>query len=474
MTSRGIGIAVTALLAAAPVWAGHDHPAKIGNGRAATLTASAWAALGKGDPARAVRDAESAVLLRPRDAESRLMLGRAYLAIGRFTSAEAAFRDALILDPSLTRASISRVLAQIALGQEAAARASLAIAEGHAAATDIGLALALLGDKEEALKRLNTAARAAGADARTRQNLGLAYALEGRWVDAVAVAEQDVPADVMPERLRRWAMIAQLKADPAMQIGAILGVLPVTDNGQPEALALAAPAAQPEIPVVVAAAPTSPSPVVALVTPVIHAEGGSVVTGTSFTPPSLEALVPIPTAVAAQPVAALSALPTAPAQLAVIVPQVAAWAGPPRMRKSRIGEVSTSGPSIAARVRPLGRAAGPLLLASHSAPKPSQGRATGNWAVQLGAFSSKQRTEIAWGKLSGRASFLNAYTPSGSGWRWGKAMLYRLSVSGLPTRAEATSLCVRIKASGGKCFVRNMHGDRPMTWALRTRTEQPA
>jgi hypothetical protein len=53
-------------------------------------------------------------------------------------------------------------------------------------------------------------------------------------------------------------------------------------------------------------------------------------------------------------------------------------------------------------------------------------------------------------------------------------MLYRLSVSDLPTRAEATSLCVRIKASGGKCFVRNMHGDRPMTWALRTRTEQPA
>lgn len=98
----------------------------------------------------------------------------------------------------------------------------------------------------------------------------------------------------------------------------------------------------------------------------------------------------------------------------------------------------------------------------------------GNWAVQLGAFSSEQRTEIAWSKLSGRASFLNAYTPSGSGRRWGKVTLYRLSVSGLPTRAEATSLCVRIKASGGKCFVRNMHGDRPMTWALRTRTEQPA
>ena len=100
--------------------------------------------------------------------------------------------------------------------------------------------------------------------------------------------------------------------------------------------------------------------------------------------------------------------------------------------------------------------------------------AGGNWAVQLGAFSSERRTEIAWGRLRGRASFLNAYTPTGSGRRWGKAMLYRLSVSGLSSRAEAISLCVKIKAHGGACFVRNMSGDRPMTWALRKPGVEPA
>ena len=474
MTSRWIGVAVTALLAAAPVWAGHEQPARSDKGRAATLSTSAWAALGRGDAAKAVRDAEAAALLRPRDAETRLMLGRAYLAAGRFTSAEAAFRDALILDPSLTRASISRVLTQIALGQAAAARASIAIAEGQVADADIGLALALLGDREEALRRLNTAARTAGADARTRQNLGLVYALDGRWVDAVAVAEQDVPADVMPQRLRRWAMIAQLKADPAMQIGAILGVLPATDSGQPEALALAAPAAVPEIPVILAAAPPSPPPFVALVAPVVHAEGGPVVTATSFTPPPLEALVAIPATVAPQPVVALPESALASVQLAPVVPQVAARAGPPRMRKSPIVETDIARPFVAAPAGPVKVAASQILLTSHVAPKPSQNRTTGDWAVQLGAFSSEQRTEIAWGKLRGKASFLNGYTPTGSGRRWGKAMLYRLSVSGLPTRAEATSLCVRIKASGGTCFVRNMHGDRPLTWALGTHSGQPA
>ncbi|KRB85721.1 hypothetical protein ASE00_02795 [Sphingomonas sp. Root710] len=456
MISRWIGVAGTALLAAAPAWAASDQSAQPATRRVASLTASAWAALGKGDAVKAVQDAEAAALLSPRDAENRLLLGRAYLAAGRFASADTAFRDALTLDPALTRASISRALAQIALGQEAAARASLMAAEGHAADADIGLALVLLGDGDNALARLNAAARSQGADARTRQNLGLAYALQGRWSEAVAIAEQDVPADMMPQRLRRWTTIAQLNADRAMQVGAILGVTPAVDQGQPEALALAAPAAAPDAPAVLAAASEPVAPAM-LVAPVVHAESGAVVTTTSFTPPALEAL-------AARPESAVVQAGAQPVQAAAAVPAVAAWAGPPRMRQSRVIDASLP------RSR---KAAKPVMLVSHVSLKPAPGKGAGNWAVQLGAFSSEQRTEIAWGKLSGKARFLNAYTPTGSGLRWGKATLYRLSVSGLPTRAEATSLCVRIKASGGKCFVRNMSGDRPMTWALRSRAEQP-
>lgn len=467
MTSRWIGAAAIALLVAGPAWAGGGQASNPAEERAATLTASARAALGNGNAAKAVRDAEAAVMLLPRDAGSRLLLGRAYLAAGRFSSANVAFRDALTLDPGLARASISRALAQIALGQEAAARASLTIAEGQVADADIGLALALLGNSEEALRRLNAAARAVGADARTRQNLGLAYALEGRWADAVAVAQQDVPADIIPERIRRWALIAQLKADPAMQVGAILGVLPAADSGQPEALALAAPA---EIPVLRVAAAPSPPPFVALAAPVVHAEGGSITTATSFVAPPLEALAVVAAAVGSRPAVASPQPAATSAKLAAIAPRVAAWAGPPRMRKPRI--VAPAPRPIISQARPAKITAGQILLASHAA-KASPSRGMGNWAVQLGAFSSERRTEIAWGRLSGKAGFLNAYMPSGSGRRWGKAMLYRLSVAGLASRAEATSLCVRVKASGGQCFVRNMGSDRPMTWALRARREQP-
>lgn len=456
MTSRWIGVAATALLAASPAWAASEQSAQSATRRVAALTASAWAALGKGDAAKAVQDAEAATLLSPRDAETRLLLGRGYLAAGRFASADTAFRDALSLDPALARAAISRALAQIALGQEAAARASLMAAEGHAADADIGLALVLLGDGDEALARLNAAARSQGADARARQNLGLAYALQGRWSEAVAIAEQDVPADIMPQRLRRWTTIAQLNADRAMQVGAILGVTPAVDQGQPEALALAAPATAPEAPAVLAAAPEPVAPAT-LVTPVVQAESGAVVTTTSFIPPTLEAL-------AARPEPAIVQAEAKPVQASAVTPAVAAWAGPPRMRQSRV---------IGASLPHSRKAAKPVMLVSHVSLKSGSGKGAGNWAVQLGAFSSEQRTEIAWGKLSSKARFLNAYTPTGSGLRWGKATLYRLSVSGLSTRAEATSLCVRIKASGGKCFVRNMSGDRPMTWALRPRSDQP-
>lgn len=481
MKTRWIGVAATALIVCTgPAWARGDKQAQPEQQRAATLTASAWTALGKGDAKQAVADAEAATLLLPDDAGTRALLGRAYLAAGRFGSAETAFGDALTLDPTLSRVVVNRALAQIALGKADQARASLASVDGKASDSDIGLALALLGDSDAARTRLDAAARAAGADARARQNLGLAFALEGRWTDAAAVAEQDVPGNLMPQRLRRWAMIAQLKADPAMQIGAVLGVLPTADAGQPAALALAAPSQLPAatIPVVMAAAPPSPPPFIALVAPIIREEGGAVVTQTSFTLPSLDRLVTgndvTPPSISAVSDPAVAAAPA-----------MAAWAGPPRMRKARVVEAPP--PAAAAKtpvttvLKPAVRPAAPrsapsrpILLASALSLKPLPLKGGEGWAVQLGAFSSMQRTEIAWGKLSGRVAFLNAYKPTGSSRRFGKAMLYGLSVSGLTSRQDAVRLCVRIKASGGTCFVRTARGDRPMQWALRTHMDAPA
>lgn len=494
MKKRLIGVAATALLACSgQAWAGADArtvPAvsktQPDKKKAASLTTSAWTALGKGDATKAVSDAEAVTLLLPRDAGTRTLLGRAYLAAGRFRSAETAYGDALALDPSLGRAAINRALAQIALGQDDAARASLAAAQGEAPDADVGLAWALLGDMDTARTRLIAAAREAGADARTRQNLGLAYALEGRWTDAVAVAEQDVPADLMPQRLRRWAMIAQLKGDPAMQVGAILGVLPGADEGQPAELALAQPPAATAEPMMLAQAASIET--AAVVVPQIHNDNVSVVTQTAITPPPLEQLAALPEAEAA-PLTKGAPAVTPPT---TAMPKIEAWAGPPRMRirEARIVEVKPPAvASAAARKTAVARpralrltrslppakvAPKPVILAAHSRLTSPLPKFTGKWAVQLGAYSTASRTEVAWSRISSRVTFLSTHMPTGSKVRRGAAMVHRLSVGGFASRMEATRLCVRVKAAGGSCFVRPVYDDRPMQWALRPRASESA
>lgn len=474
-----LGLMPGALQAATPgPRDGGKEPAR--QKHAGQLLADAREALARGVPATAVHRAEAAVALSPRDAQARAVLGRAYLAAGRFRSAETTLGDALKLDSSLGRAAMGRALAQIALGQPDAAQQTLAAAEGSGTDADIGLALALLGHGDDAIQRLLAAAREPGADARTRQNLALAYALDGRWNDAIAIASQDVPAELMAERLRRWATVAQLKNSPAMQVGALLGVLPVADEGQPAELALADPI-QPEPaapPVVLAeASPFRLSPVMPTVVPAVQVEAAAVVTQTNFAAPSIDKL--------AMPAIAPEEKPAAPVMRSTAEPSVelTAWAGPPRMRKARIIEIKPpkaaprAVPKAATVARPVlvralrleRRATAPrhVQLASHTLLKPLPAPVAGGWSVQLGAFSSAKRTEVAWTRLNARVTFLKDHVPTGSKARRGKALFHRLSIGGLADRGEAIRLCLKVREAGGACFVRRNSGDQPLTWAMR-------
>lgn len=205
--------------------------------------------------AAAIPQAEQAVAAAPNDAGSRYRLGRAYLAAGRFVSAGSAFSDALTIDPTQGQAGVMAALALLQQGREVEARSLLARVRDCAPAADLGLALALAGQPDDARTVLEAAARRPGADARTRLNLAFAYAMDGKWSDAAAVAAQDVPADQLPARLHRWALVAQAAARPADRLVAMLGIAPAADSGLPIALALASPR-----PIVTAtAAPAAPS-----------------------------------------------------------------------------------------------------------------------------------------------------------------------------------------------------------------------
>ena len=224
--------------------------------KAATAAKKAAKALTKQKLERAIALAEIAVGLQPRDAGYRLLLGQAYLASGRFQSAETSFIDTLTLDPERERAALNLALTQIALGKGDAARSTLADYRDKLPAADFGLATALSGNPEEAVRILEFATRAPDATAKTRQNLALAYAMAGKWTNAKVMAVQDLTPDEADIRLSQWATFVRPGSAPD-QVASLLGVKPQDDAGQPTRLALA-----PSVTQVAAITPAfEPSPV---------------------------------------------------------------------------------------------------------------------------------------------------------------------------------------------------------------------
>ncbi|WP_160327951.1 SPOR domain-containing protein [Sphingomonas sp. HT-1] len=209
----------------------------------------------------AVRDAEAAVARDPDHAGHRAALGKAYLRAGRFISAAQALEDAYTLHPQQDqRVALNLALARVASGDSAGARTLLTSQAESIDPSDRGLALALAGDPLAAIEILTPAARAAGATARTRQNLALALALAGRWQEAKAVAAADLAPDRVNERLTQWASLVR-PARAAALVAALLGVRPVADGGQPAALALVRQPERVRAEAAPARAPVPPAPV---------------------------------------------------------------------------------------------------------------------------------------------------------------------------------------------------------------------
>lgn len=423
MSSLVLGAALMGNTAGKAEQSKASAPADRAERHAAKFAAKAAAALKERDGAKAVPFAEEAVRFDPQNADHRATLGQAYLQAGRFASAATAFRDALILNPAHGRAALSLALADIAQGRGDAARDGLGRARGLVPDADYGLALALAGERDAAIAALEAAARAEGATAKTRQNLALAYALAGRWKESQVVAAQDVSADQLPVRMSSWAQFARSQ-EPGEQIASLLGVKPVADPGQPAQLALTV-------------------------------------------------RVEEPVAVAAAVVAA----PAPEAPVAEVAPDPASDPAPEMAEaKARAAEsVFLATPAPAAQPAPVMRkadlpASKPVMQVSRpKAEMPSRPAKRGNFVVQLGAFSTAGRAEIAWGKINARSSRLASYAPSSMKFVSAGATFYRLSVGGFATRAEASKLCQQIKARGGECFVRGTAGDAPMQWASRAK-----
>lgn len=382
----------------------------------------------------AVRYAERAVLYNPADAENRALLGQAYMHAGRFTSAETAFSDALRLAPNHGRAALGLGLVRTALGKNSQALDVLAQAQGRIPAADLGLALALAGDREGALAVLEPAARAADATSKARQNLALTYALSGRWAEARVTASQDVGPDQLDKRMIEWATLTRPRGTND-QVASLLNVKPVMDAGMPSQLALleAAPEAAPTQ---VAAVEPQPVPVSEPITP----------------KPVVEAPAPVSDI---RPVNLPETLPPVQATPKAAKPYLVSIAA---AAKAPVSKPMYVKPAI---VRPVMATA-----------VPAKG---GNFVVQLGAFSSKARVEHGWNASLSRVSWLDGYSPVSTSFKNPDGRtLYRLAISGFSSRIEAVNLCRKMREQGGSCFVRGRAGDAPMQWAKNSTPSKQA
>jgi hypothetical protein len=173
-----------------------------------------------------------------------------------------------------------------------------------------------------------------------------------------------------------------------------------------------------------------------------------------------------------RPLAAAPAAPAPPGPAAT-VKAVAAPAPPPAAKPATVvaPSVATSKPvakppakpitidkiladnsGVKSPTTPLVKPAPPRPVTA--TPKPDA--APGGAVVQIGAFSSKALADAGWstaaaaapGSMAGKGKHVVPVTKADG------SILYRTSITGFGSRADAEALCARLKAAGGSCFVR--------------------
>ncbi len=401
---------------------GVSSTAKVSAAKAGQAKAFGWAkkaeqmlATGKTD--RALTFAELAVEADMQNREYRALLARIYMAQGRFASAERTLTDVMELGQVDPRTVVSLALTRIAQSNVDSAIALIEANRTIVPASDYGLTLALAGQPKLAVEVLTEAIRNDNSSARTRQNLALAYALDGRWREARMMAVQDMSQDKVNERIAEWAQYARPNAYQ-MRVAGLLNVTPREDSGQPVRLALN----------------FSPA-VLASVQPEAAA-------------PGIAAPVPVVELAATGPAPVADSVGFAAVENSIKVVDVA----PSVINEAPLIKAQTSASKAAVSE--------PVKLALADVPA----KVAGTHVVQLGAFSSRAAADKAWSKYSKRYGVLQGFAPASSSVTVNGKALVRLAASGFGNATTANAACKQIKSLGGVCLVKNS-GGQPVRFA---------
>lgn len=405
----------------------------------------------KGHNDKALNLAEAAVEADLQNRDYRGLLARIYVAEGRFASAERTLMDVVELGQVDARTVITLALTRIAQGKVDSAVGLVEANRSIIPASDYGLTLALAGQTSRAVEVLGDAIRADNTTARTRQNLALAYALDGRWREARIMASQDMSEDRVNERIAEWAQYARPGAYQ-VRVAGLLGVTPQEDGGQPVRLALNAASGAPMM-----AAAEIPAPVAAPASVELAAIGAAPTSDVS----GFSAVE--------QDVRVAAVAPAPAPRPAFEAPLIKAPQGP---AKSAVAAVAAPKPAKApvAAAKPVK----PVKLAlAEDAPKTAPARAGGTHLVQLGAFSTAAGAQEAWAKYQKKFG-LQSYSSASSTATVGGRKLIRLAAAGFDNAKDANAVCRLIKAKGGDCVVKSLNGSAPETRLASAKGRQVA
>lgn len=432
-----------------------SKPATVKDG--AKFAKKAEKALAKGQVEKAIVYAERSVAGVGSDPDTRALLGQSYMAAGRFHSAERSFLDAMELGKNDARTILSLSLSQLAQGKANKAKQLIENNRQFIPTADYGLALALAGDPKTAIADLEQAIRSSNVTGRTRQNLGLAYAMDGRWKEAKLMAMQDMTPATLDSRMMQWAQMARPGAYE-VRVASLLNVEPVAnDPGQPVRLALNAAPAMPAV----AASPAEdysrevasfdrdtplpavgPAPVAESEVDFMAKENNVKVT---------KVAVPASQPAAKKPV--VKPAPAAPEKTFIVESPVAPTPA------AQPAPVTAAATQVIAAVKP-------IMQKVAFTPR-ARSISNGKHLVQLGVFSSPENVKRAWGILSSQNKDLASFQYASSTIQRNGKTLYRLAAMGFGNEQSAKDMCTGIKSKGGACIVRNVEKIRPTQMAAR-------
>ncbi len=108
-------------------------------------------------------------------------------------------------------------------------------------------------------------------------------------------------------------------------------------------------------------------------------------------------------------------------------------------------------PGVTYAPSPTPAAPAPATPAPAAKPTPVPAAATtGDWRVQLGAFSDENKAKALWDRLESSVTALSGLQP----YLVKAGGITRLQAGAFETRAQADSMCSRVKASGNDCITK--------------------